>query len=222
MFDILFEDEFILAMDKPSGIPSQSQAENEIRTCEALMKAQRPEDSLYLLHRLDNGTSGVLLFAKNGLIFNEMREKFKLKSIRKLYTAFARKADGPWDSLQSLSLPHRISTPLAHHPKSKKRMIPLPPDKKRQYRGKPFPAETIIHSISTTQFEEQTCTQIEVEILTGVMHQIRVHLASLGYPLLGDPIYSNDKEPSIRLGLHARLIAFELRGRQYEIEAPLK
>jgi 23S rRNA-/tRNA-specific pseudouridylate synthase len=220
MLKILFEDDRILAVLKKSGMPSQSHSADEIGTCESEIREQFPNQDFQLLHRLDTGTSGVLLFSKNSITYEEMREKFKLKTIRKIYWAWALKDPSKLTALSPNQCPFHITLPLAHHPKSKKRMIPLPPGVKRQYRGKPLPAETIIHEMKTDQFEGVPCQKLEVEILTGVMHQIRVHLAHHGFPLIGDPIYGADPKPETRLGLHAVRVEFNLGGQSYLIEAP--
>ena len=76
LVEILFEDSKIIAVNKPSGIPSHS-LQNETSVEKILNTSQRA----ILLHRLDTGTSGVLLFAKNEAVFEQMREKFKTRSI---------------------------------------------------------------------------------------------------------------------------------------------
>lgn len=211
MVERLFEDDLILAVYKPSLTPSVSLASSAQKSMEDLLINEFPENTPMLLHRLDTGTSGVLLFAKSRDVYDEMRLKFKNRSIEKRYWAFVHAKPG--------LLPEAIRIPLAHHPKSKKRMIPLPPGLKRTYRGKPLPAETLIHEIREGSFENHPCLRLEVEITTGVMHQIRVHLANRGAPILGDPLYGK-KEP-MRLGLHARSIAFPLGGFHYHIQASL-
>ena len=90
-FELLFEDDAILAVNKKSGIPSHTLRKDMVagnpQTVEAAVQSVHRE--AIILHRLDNGTSGVLLFAKNISIFKEMRDKFKLKKIKKYYTAWS-------------------------------------------------------------------------------------------------------------------------------------
>lgn len=214
----LLEDARILAVFKPSGTPSVTLRKSRLRSMEDEVFNEFPSDTPLLLHRLDTGTSGVLLFAKSQGVFNEMRFKFKSRSIEKHYWAFVHPKEA-FHSSEPNSFPEAIRIPLGHHPKSKKRMIPLPPGLRRSFRGKTLPAETLIHGKESVRFEGHPCERLDVEITTGVMHQIRVHLAFRGTPILGDPLYGG-KEP-IRLGLHARSIAFELQGFQYRIKAPL-
>lgn len=227
--EILFEDAQILAVNKPSGIPShnlnETAAQSGVQTVESILQAARGIDQVFIVHRLDTGTSGVLLFAKNAKTYDAMREKFKLKQLRKYYRAWS-----DHEPEIALKLPTEITLPLAHHPKSKKRMIVLPIDKKISYRGNPIPAHSKVLAAQKTKWLGVDVTELQVEIITGVMHQIRVHLKHLGYPLVGDAIYNavqnaekENPEESLptRLGLHAERIEFELEGFRYVIEAPL-
>lgn len=226
-FELLYEDDVILAVDKRSGIPAHSQKKDldsvEPLTVEAAVLKSHP--SVKILHRLDTGTSGVLLFAKNNNVFEEMRDKFKLRLIKKHYLAWS------FEPSPQAHFPLEITLPLAHHPKSAKRMVVVDPDSSRTgrtyFRGKPYPALTRLHSVRSVTLDEQPLTEIEVEIETGVTHQIRAHLKHIGLPLVGDPIYSAKKEnstagaetPSFRLGLHAHRVEFTLNGFDYCIEA---
>jgi 23S rRNA-/tRNA-specific pseudouridylate synthase len=218
MLDPVFEDDFILALNKPSGLPSQNQQDPEQDTAERRVKNASTNSPFTLLHRLDTGTSGVLLFAKSEAVFHEMREKFRNRTLTKTYIAWS-EASRPLDSPE---LPLRIDHPLAHHPQNKKKMIVLPEGKFRRYRGKPLPALTWIDSIQEVSLPGLQALRIVVRIETGVMHQIRVHLAHSGLPLVGDPLYGNREDPSrgLRLGLHAWSVEFDLRGARYLIRAP--
>jgi 23S rRNA pseudouridine1911/1915/1917 synthase len=222
--EILFEDAFIIAVNKPSGIPSHnlpstagSDAESPPKTTiESLMAETRGQGSTFLLHRLDTGTSGVLLFSKDSQTYDAMREKFKLKQIKKYYRAWS---DHEPDV--AIRIPNEITLPLAHHPKSKKRMIVVPNDRKISFRGNPIPAHSRILSTEKKKWMGLPVTELKVEIITGVMHQIRVHLKHAGYTLAGDQIYNSNPNAFPRLGLHAERIEFELNGFQYLIEAPI-
>jgi 23S rRNA-/tRNA-specific pseudouridylate synthase len=218
MIDPVFEDDFILALNKPSGLPSQNQEDPDQDTAERRVKMRSPDLPPHLLHRLDTGTSGVLLFAKTEAVFQEMREKFRNRSIAKSYLAWSPTGL----PARELNLPLRIDLPLAHHPQNKKRMIVLPEGKFRRYRGKPLPAITWIDSIRECEISGIPLLKFAIRIETGVMHQIRVHLAHSGFPLLGDPLYGNRADPSsgFRLGLHARCVEFDLYGARYRIHAP--
>jgi 23S rRNA pseudouridine1911/1915/1917 synthase len=218
MTELLFEDDFILALNKPSGLPSQNQQDPDQDTAERRVKNLFPCAPVQLLHRLDTGTSGVLLFAKSEEIFIEMRQKFAGRALHKSYLAWSQAKPHALGS----DFPFKIELPLAHHPQSKKRMIVLPEGKFRRFRGKPLPALTWIDSIREVSLSGVQALQIEVRIETGVMHQIRAHLAHAGLPLVGDPIYGHpgERQTLMRLGLHASRIEFDLRGARYQIHAP--
>ena len=220
MIRIVFQDDWLLAVHKPSGLPSESQGKEGQETAEAQARQITGGASIFLCHRLDTGTSGVLLFAKTPEVFAEIREKFKNREITKHYLAFC---ENPRDPLltKKFNYPVHLKTPLAHHPKSKKRMIPLPEGLKRSFRGKPLPAYSIIHGMEDAEFEAIPCLKLRVEIKTGVMHQIRVHLSHLGYPILGDSVYGSNPATTSRLALHAESLAFELRGFQYHLRSEL-
>jgi 23S rRNA pseudouridine1911/1915/1917 synthase len=226
--EILFEDQQILAVNKPSGVPSHSLPGNPEASVESILRETDPDRddatrALRLLHRLDTGTSGVLLFGKGEKIYEQMRAKFAEHSLSKIYWAWTELTEASLPIAQALQFPHLINTPLAHHPKSKKRMIVLPEGVKRDFRGKPLPAHTVLLSFQESEFLGAPTLKFEVQIVTGVMHQIRVHLQSLGFPLLGDPIYKKGEAPiGVRLGLHARTVEFELNGFQYNLTADLK
>jgi len=223
---VIFENDAILAVRKPAGMPSHSLPNNHQISVESIMRASRADlPELSLLHRLDTGTSGVLLFAKDLEIFKLMREKFKTHEIRKFYRAWSagktsqKNTSGMATHALAPILPEKfpflINLPLAHHPKNKKKMIALPPDRNFSARGKPLPAQTIVHAKKQGSNE---LYEFEVQIITGVMHQIRVHLAYYGFPLIGDVIYGSRDRAGERLGLHAERIEFELLGLQYKIE----
>lgn len=222
--EILFEDEHLIAVNKPSGTPSNTLEESSVDfpSIEEQIKRLYAPNPTYLLHRLDVGTSGVLLFARSQAAYEEVRNLFRLKQIKKIYWAWSEtKFEG--------ALPLEITKSIAHHPKSKKRMVVVEPDKMSKrpqtfYRGNPMPAHTKILGQQTCTWLGQSLHRYEVEIITGVMHQIRVHLKYIGIPLVGDLIYGTkkieDPTPFPRLGLHAHLIEFKLYDYLYQIEAP--
>lgn len=218
--EILFEDEALIAVNKPSGVPSnfQNQSKVGVPSIEEALKRQRAPSQVFLLHRLDVGTSGVLLFAKSEVVYEKMRAHFESRQIRKFYWAWS-------EHLIQKPLPLEIQSSLAHHPKSDKRMIVVDPEKmsnrpKTFYRGKPLPALTRIHSVEPCEWKGIHLYRYQVEIITGVMHQIRVHLASIGIPLAGDALYNKSPGGLDRLGLHAHQVEFKFENYLYQIEAP--
>jgi len=237
---ILYEDENLLILNKTSGIASLPLNEQENQT--AVNFALQYEPKLQgigtkglepgLVHRLDTETSGVLVFAKTQDYFEKLvhlwkqkgnpkgDELEKTKKVRKIYraivTPFLSSSQKTPLSLQG-PFPITLDTPLARDRKSSKKMLALSTKgMPRSIRGKPLPAITQI--LNAKPFLDHY--DLEIEIETGVMHQIRCHLSSSGLPILGDRIYSG--APASRLFLHSWKVELPLASNvQVVIEAPL-
>ena len=227
---IVYEDKDLLVLHKISGVPSIPHGPDEIDTAANAALARLPELSLVgssrlepgILHRLDTGTSGLLVFAKTQDEFDRLKTEWKEGGVRKIYRAVAKSHE------PRLPPKTTIDFPLAHDIRSAKRMIALVrnrPELKARIRGKPLAATTYLRSVelisSNSDSEKPSLTaDLEIEIETGVMHQIRCHLASIRWPILGDPLYKG--APSSRLWLHAWRLRFPLRnGMALELEAAL-
>jgi 23S rRNA pseudouridine1911/1915/1917 synthase len=206
---VLFENEDLLILHKNSGTPSVPLKSNDTKTAVSsairYLEIAQQGDSVQrfleigkasghpleagLLHRLDTGTSGVLAFAKNKIEFDRIRAIWKTPQVRKFYRAIT--LAGKLDQLLD-QLPRQITTPIGHDPKSAKRMqtIQNPRDLKN-IRGKPLDAITHVLSVKSVARQNSIpLLDLRIEIETGVMHQIRVHLASIGLPIVGDPLYA--------------------------------
>ncbi|KKT19946.1 MAG: Ribosomal large subunit pseudouridine synthase [Candidatus Peregrinibacteria bacterium GW2011_GWA2_43_8] len=138
-----------------------------------------------LLYRLDNETSGLLLFAKNKQAFDDFTLDPNLK---KIYIA---EISNP----NSLRKKDTISYPIAH--KSSKKMVAILPGKKINYKGSSIETET--------EYENLGKNHIKCSIKKGTRHQIRVHLAAIGHPIVGDTLYGG--EPAKEL--HLRCVGIE-------------
>ncbi|MBU6375747.1 MAG: RluA family pseudouridine synthase [Bdellovibrionales bacterium] len=208
--EILFEDQNLLVFSKPPGMPSTIHRGQISGT--AVHQALEHLDSLGslgngeagLLHRLDTATSGVLAFAKTEAAYLHYRGVWKTE-VRKIYRAICPAGHSAQGISQVSSLPADIHLEIAHDAKSAKRMRVLDPslelpmkEQLRRCRAKPRPAHTRILSIKTCTLGQR---DLELEIFTGVMHQIRVHLAHFGMPIAGDRLYHGAE--SSRLWLHA-------------------
>lgn len=214
---ILYEDEDLLVINKPAGIivhPTPNNIDNPSIASWFLQKysfvSNVGEDQLRpgIVHRLDKETSGVLILAKNNLIFNYFKNLFKSRKIKKKYIALVKGEIRKQQGVIDLPLTRSKKSPI-------KRKVTIKKDK-----GK----------IALTKYKVLKLyngyTLLEIFPQTGRTHQIRVHLASIGFPVVGDKIYGKAKKLNKlnlpRHFLHAQTISFVLpSGGLIKVEAPL-
>ena len=179
--DIVYEDEDIIVVNKPQGMVVHPAAGNESGTLvNALL--YHCGDSLSgvggvarpgIVHRIDKDTSGLLVVAKNDFSHNALSEQLKTHTVSRVYHAITvgnlREDTGT------------VNKPIARHPVDRKRMAIAKAGDGR---------EAITHFEVLERFGSFAHVQCRLE--TGRTHQIRVHMASLGHPLLGDPVYGGD------------------------------
>ena len=212
---VLFVDERCVAFDKPAGTPGHALRGGERGTVANFIAARFPECvaagakplEAGLVHRLDTGTSGVLLAARDREAWKRLRGQFRSGSVRKRYFAVA---------AGELTDAGEIRRAIEPHPKSRKKVRVLD---EGEHSARARPAITRYRPRSTSP----TATLLDVEIPTGVMHQIRAHLAAIGHPLLGDLLYGDHPIAEGRFLLHASRLAFEHphTGAPVEVHSPL-
>ncbi len=212
---ILYEDTDVVAIDKPAGMVVHSGAGvNSGTLVNALLyrfsSLSRAAGDLRpgIVHRLDRYTSGVLLVAKNDAAHQRLAEQFASRQVEKTYLALVHGSVKP-----DLG---RIEKPIARDPKQRTRMTA------RLAHGRAAWSEYRVLQRFTG------CTFLEVRIGTGRTHQIRVHLASIGHPIVGDRLYGAPSkiagQPTLpRYFLHAHRIRFHqpTTGDPVTIESPL-
>lgn len=190
---ILYQDEDLIVLNKPAGIAVQG-GTNQTRSLDAMMKVYDDTSTPRLVHRLDQETSGVLVFARTLPMARWLTEAFRMRKIQKTYWAIV---CGVPDQREGI-----ISLPLSKKPEG---------EKIRVNEAAGLPAITSYHIIET--FENQL-TLLELTPETGRTHQLRVHLAEgLKTPILGDGKYGGKAAfPYGRtpLHLHARALTFSL------------
>ena len=211
--DILYEDEDLCAVNKPSGIPTHPAGMHyEDSMANILMSHfyQRGESlRIRPAGRLDLETSGVLLFAKSREAAGRLAKQRERGLLKKEYAAIAA---GAFPSSEG-----RIDVPLMQDPENPCRVI-------RSENGKEAITE---YQVKTTfpagEQVPYAYSLLSVHILTGRMHQIRCHMAEIGHPLLGDILYGGDRAYISRAALHARSLEFlqPFTGEAIHIEAPL-
>lgn len=228
---VLFESQHYLALFKPAGLPTSPRSSSPDDS-DCLMKMAlglRPSLNQLisvshhsyepgLIHRLDPTTSGVVLFAKTEAGFLHARKLWKSHEIEKKYRALVTSTLDPGHSLKSIKLPHSIRFPIGHSNKSDKKMVAILEEKHLiRIRGQAREAHTELLSLNTSDKPQQLIASLR--LYSGQRHQIRVHLAALGFPILGDTLYGGGH--SSRIWLHAESLTFNCPdGETVSIVAP--
>jgi len=182
---VVYEDPWLLVVNKPAGVPTQGTQASDRHDLLALLARQRPGERLILCHRLDQGTSGVLVLAKDPKA--DLGSQFQARTLQKIYLA---RVSGPLEGIV-------VDRPIGR--------LPLAKPARFGCEGELLePRPSVTHIQPAT--DEEKCGLVPgywlvVEPKTGRTHQIRVHLAFLGRPVLGDGLYGG--QSSDRLWLHA-------------------
>jgi 23S rRNA pseudouridine1911/1915/1917 synthase len=204
--EVVHEDASVIVVNKPGGMPCHPLNTDERDTVMNAVVARFPEIATVgekpleggLVHRLDNGTSGALLIARNRGTFDKLRDAIRAGRIARRYEA-----------LVAGALEHKteIDAPIAHHAKNARKMIvgdPSSANPKRAGRA----ASTLVDPIRRVgEF-----TLLSIAPKTGSRHQIRVHLASIGHPIVGDTLYGGPPSETLahgRFWLHLCDVAFD-------------
>ena len=211
--DILYEDQWLLVVNKPKDMvvhPSAGHMEGTLVNAvmahcgehlSGINGVLRPG----IVHRIDKDTTGALLICKDDTVHRDLAEQLKVHSIKRRYRAIVQ---GNLKEDQGT-----VDAPVGRHPTDRKKMAV------NYKNGK----EAVTHYQVLERFGN--ATYIECRLETGRTHQIRVHMASLGHPLLGDTIYGSSKNPYHLQGqaLHAMILGFvhPITREYLEFQAPL-
>jgi 23S rRNA pseudouridine1911/1915/1917 synthase len=210
-FEIIFEDEHLLAVNKPGGLPTLPGGGFMENTLLRLVQKQSPNANP--VHRLGRATTGIVLFSKTPQAASSLSANWNTPKVQKIYRALAqnRAHQNVYEILTPIGLvPHpRLGSVWAADPNGK-------------------PSKSLAKVISRTN----STTTFEVSLSSGRPHQIRIHLASIGHPLLGDPLYGPTGQPLEDLPglpgdggyfLHAQYLNFlhPISGESIQLEAAL-
>lgn len=210
--DVIYEDDDILVVNKPKGMvvhpavgnPDGTLVNAVMAHCKGKLSGIGGELRPGIVHRLDKDTSGLIIVAKNDKAHIEMSNQIKNHEVKKIYITLVRGNVGEDEAT--------IDMPIGRSAKDRKKMAV-------EKNGK----EAVTHFKVLKRYGKYTL--LEVKIDTGRTHQIRVHMAEIGHPVVGDMVYSNGKNDFGVEGqmLHAKSLDFKhpITGKQMHLEAEL-
>lgn len=213
--DIVYEDADVIVVNKPKGMvvhPAAGHMEGTLVNallyhCKDSLSGINGELRPGIVHRIDKDTTGLLIACKNDAAHQAIAAQLAVHSITRRYYALV------WGSFQADE--GSIDKPIGRDVKDRKKMAIVPAERGR-------------HAVTHYRVLERFGTEaalIECRLETGRTHQIRVHMASIGHPLLGDPVYGKKKDPYTADGqyLHAAVLGFQhpTTGAYLEFTAPL-
>ncbi len=223
-FEVRHEDPAVLVVDKPAGVPTHPLRPDELGTLANGLVARYPEtrDVGYrkrepgVLHRLDTDTSGLVVVARNAAAFDALRDSMRAGKVTKRYLALV---EG------RIAAEGSIDIPLVPHRKDPKRVEAVTEHVRLRAGTKTHPALTRYRPVRPLG----DFTLVEVELESAFRHQVRVHLAAIGHPLVGDTLYRGPRLPDdlgVKLErhfLHASEVVFvhPVTGAETRVTSPL-
>lgn len=211
--DVVYQDREILVVDKPAGLTVHPAPGHPTHTLVNALLALCPdlqgiggEIRPGIVHRLDKDTSGLMVVAKSNMAHSNITAQIKERTVRKGYLALAQGAVEPQQGT--------IDAPIARDPRNRKRMAVVQGGRE---------SLTSYKVIRTLQSHSETYSYLEISPQTGRTHQIRVHFASIGHPLVGDALYGKRSPLLSRHFLHANILGFKhpVTGEYLEFASPL-
>lgn len=210
--DIVYEDSSIIVVNKPKGLvvhpavgnPDGTLVNAIMNICKDSLSGIGGEIRPGIVHRLDKDTTGLLIIAKNDKAHINLSEQIKNREVKKIYIALVRGIIPENEAT--------INMPIGRSTKDRKKMAVVKNGK-----------EAVTHFKVLNRFKNYTLLEIKID--TGRTHQIRVHMSEIGYPIVGDMVYSNGKNEFGVEGqmLHAKSLDFKhpITGKQMHLEADI-
>lgn len=214
--DIIYEDNDILVVNKQKGLvvhpangnPDGTLVNAIMAHCKDSLSGIGGELRPGIVHRLDKDTSGLLIIAKNDKAHIQVSEQIKNREVKKMYIALVRGTIAEDEAT--------INMPIGRSMRDRKKMAVTKNGKE---------AVTHFKVLNRYTTNKGSYTLLEIKIDTGRTHQIRVHMAEIGHPVIGDSVYSNGKNEFGVEGqcLHAKRLEFvhPITGKEMKLEAPL-
>lgn len=199
---IIYEDELFIVINKPYNLLTVATDKEKEKTAYVLaseyVKQTNRKNRVYVLHRLDKDTSGVLVFCKDEIVKNELQENWNEIVRKRGYIAVV---EGTLNKKEGV-----IKSYLKE---SKTKMV--------------YSCSKNEGKLAITEYkvigENNKYSLVDVNLLTGRKNQIRVHFKDIGHPLVGDKKYGSISDPLKRLGLHASSIKFTYKNKEYEFNS---
>lgn len=186
---IVYQDQHLVVIDKPAGLLSVATDFEKEKTAHAMISRHFPSGKVHVVHRLDQDTSGLMMFALTDQARDQLKAGFEDHSIQRSYTALVEGVIsgkmGTWTSYQYEDARYHV-----HNTQDPTKGV-----------------EAITHY--EVKGRSKTSTWLELELETGRKNQIRAHCQMVGYPILGDTKYGATRDPLKRLALHARELRFD-------------
>jgi 23S rRNA pseudouridine1911/1915/1917 synthase len=218
---LIYEDQHLLAFNKPAGMDCHGFSGDDQATLANFVVARRPEiigvgKSRWqpgLVHRIDRDTSGLVLVAKDQRTFEDLADQFRHRVVRKRYLAL----------VQGSAPEHgQIALALAHDPSDRRKMRGVTVPRRHGTRIKAWPALTSYQKLG----DKGGVSFLQLEMSTGVTHQLRAHLAFIGHPIVGDLLYGASTQECFGLKrhfLHASQLSFThpVSSAEMSLQAPL-
>ncbi|MDP3478175.1 MAG: RNA pseudouridine synthase, partial [Desulfoprunum sp.] len=189
---IVFEDRDLIVIDKPAGLLTVATDTEKRKTAYSILsdyvKKRDPDNKIFVVHRIDRETSGLLLFAKSEEIKDAVQGTWMSTITERIYVAVTEGAVEPTEGVITSWLTESSAFKVYSSQNSQQ--------------GK----KAVTHYQTVTSNRDYALLKVSLE--TGRKHQIRVHLQDIGHPVIGDKKYGSTVNPLKRLGLHAQVLAF--------------